>query len=134
MGTVLRQVGPVMLSSEAFEALVVEALASLPDQILGYLRNVAVTVERWPTRQQLARSGLGPGYTLFGLYEGIPLTRRDSGYNLVPPDRITIFQGPIEQTFNAPEAICQQVRKTVIHELAHHFGFDEDEIRELGYG
>ena len=65
--------------------------------------------------------------------EGIPLIRRDSGYNLVPPDRITIFQGPIEQFFRTPEAIREQVRKTVLHEIAHHFGFDEREIRDLGY-
>ncbi len=122
-----------MLNPEDFEALVVEAVAGIPDQILGYLRNVAITVERWPTAAQLAHSGVGAGYTLFGLYEGIPLIRRDSGYNLAPPDRITIFQGPIEQFFRTPEAIREQVRKTVLHEIAHHFGFDEREIRDLGY-
>ena len=122
-----------MLNPEDFEALVVEAVAGIPDQILGYLRNVASTVERWPTAAQLAHSGVGAGYNLFGLYEGIPLIRRDSGYNLAPPDRITIFQGPIEQFFRTPEAIREQVRKTVLHEIAHHFGFDEREIRDLGY-
>ena len=122
-----------MLNPEEFEALVVEAVAGMPDQILGYLRNVAITVEVWPTPAHLARSRVGPGYTLFGLYEGIPLIRRDSGYNLVPPDRITIFQGPIEQFFRTPEAIREQVRKTVLHEIAHHFGFDERDIRDLGY-
>jgi len=122
-----------MLSVEDFEALVVEAVASMPEQILGYLRNVAITVEAWPTPAHLARGRVGPGYTLFGLYEGIPLIHRDSGYNLVAPDRITIFQGPIEQVFRTPEAIREQVRKTVLHEIAHHFGFDEHEIRNLGY-
>lgn len=121
------------MTSLEFETLVAEALAEIPERILGYLDNVAITVQPWPSSAQLRRSQVGPGYTLFGLYEGIPLTRRGAHYNLVAPDRITIFQGPIEQHCHTPQAIREQVRKTVIHELAHHFGFDEQGIRSLGY-
>ncbi len=121
------------MTPQEFEALVAEALAGIPDQILGYLDNIAITVQPWPSSAQLQRSRVGPGYTLFGLYEGVPLTQRGAHYNLVLPDRITIFQGPIEQYCHTPETIREQVRKTVIHELAHHFGFDEHAIRNLGY-
>lgn len=121
------------MTSSEFEALVVEAIAGIPDQILSYLDNVAITVQLWPTTTQLRRARVGPGHTLFGLYEGVPLTQRGVHYNMVPPDRITIFQGPIEQYCRTPDTIRDQVRKTVIHELAHHFGFDEHAIRSLGY-
>jgi predicted Zn-dependent protease with MMP-like domain len=76
--------------------------------------------------------GLRPGQTLFGLYEGVPQTQRTSHYGLVLPDKITIFQGPIERLHRSPEAIREQVRRTVIHELAHHFGISDERLRELG--
>ena len=108
------------------------------------LDNVEVIVEDEPTAEQLA---LGRGYpeprasagdddeeTLFGLYEGVPLTRRGSDYHLVPPDRITIFRGPLERAYASPQAIAREVRVTVMHELGHHLGFEESGLESLGLG
>ena len=107
------------------------------------LDNVEVIVEDEPTAEQLA---LGRGYpephhsaggneeTLFGLYEGVPLTRRGSDYHLVPPDRITIFRGPLERAYTSPQAIAREVRVTVMHELGHHLGFEESGLESLGLG
>lgn len=122
-----------MVNREEFEALVADALATLPPEILNRLDNVAITVQDWPSRSQLDSSRVPPGSTLFGLYQGVPLTRRSSYYGMVPPDRITIFRGPLTRYFATPEAIAEQVRKTVVHEIAHHFGMGEAQIASLGY-
>jgi len=122
-----------VVSYEEFEQLVIDALATLPSQILDRMENVAITVQDWPTRAQLRSSEVPPGSTLFGLYQGVPLTRRTSHYGLVPPDRITIFRGPLLSHFQTPEAITDQVRRTVVHEIAHYFGMDEAQIARLGY-
>ena len=108
------------------------------------LDNVEVIVEDEPTAEQLA---LGRGYpdphesagddgeeTLFGLYEGVPLTRRGSDYHLVPPDRITIFRGPLERAYTSPQAIVREVQVTVMHELGHHLVFEENGLESLGLG
>lgn len=115
-----------------FEELVAQALAELPDQFQRRLDNVDVVVETWPSRRQLAHFNLGPSGTLFGLYEGVPLSKRTRGYGLVPPDRITIFQGPIEAVCRTPGAIRKKVRDVVVHEIAHHFGIDDGRLKELG--
>jgi predicted Zn-dependent protease with MMP-like domain len=122
-----------MLPHSQFEALVDEALASLPAYFQEKMDNVAVLVRTWPTHDDLGRAGVPPGHTLLGLYSGIPLTRRTSGYNLVAPDTITLFQGPIEAAAGGElTRIREQVRHTFIHELAHHFGISDDRLRELG--
>lgn len=115
-----------------FETLVAEALESLPEELARYLNNVEVIVEWAPSPEQLRRMGLQPHQTLLGLYEGIPLTQRTSSYGLVLPDRITIFQRPIEQFCRTPQQMRAQVRRTVIHEIAHHFGISDDRLHELG--
>ncbi len=115
-----------------FERLVRQALDDLPDDIQKMLENVAVVVLDEPDSYQREDLRLRSGETLFGLYQGIPRTQRDSGYNLVAPDRISIFQGPIERACATPEAMQEQVRITVLHEFAHHLGFDEERIAELG--
>ncbi len=121
------------LTLERFEALVEEALAEIPDTLWNAIDNVVVTVEDWPTPHQKAKVGLGAGSTLLGLYEGIPLTARTQYYGLVPPDKITIFRGPILQICPPDEgAIRNQVRRTVLHEIAHHFGISDARLRELG--
>jgi predicted Zn-dependent protease with MMP-like domain len=116
-----------------FARLVEEALEDLPPEIRERMENVEVVIADWPTRAQLRRAGLRPGQMLFGLYEGIPLTQRTSGYNLVPPDKITIFRGPILAAFRTPEEMRRQVRRTVLHEVGHHFGLDEEHLRALDY-
>jgi predicted Zn-dependent protease with MMP-like domain len=122
-----------MLPRTQFEQLVAEALDDLPSFFQEKMSNVAVLVERWPSRSTLRRSGVEPGHTLLGLYEGIPLTQRTHAYNLVTPDTITLYQGPIEAAAGGDfETIRQTVRHTVIHELAHHFGISDDRLRELG--
>ena len=119
-------------ATEQFEQLVGEALDSLPDEIQGWLDNVAVVVGRRPTRSQLARTGLGPGELLFGLYVGVPKTRRGFTYGEIVPDKIIIYQEPIERVCRSPAGIRDCVRKTVLHEIGHHFGLDEDELRAAG--
>jgi len=117
-----------------FERLVAEALDELPPQFQQRLENVEVVVEDWPTIEALEQAGLGPHQTLFGLYQGIPLTRRTSDYGLVLPDKITIYQGPIERYCRTADEIKRQVQVTVVHEIAHFFGLSDERLRQLGWG
>jgi predicted Zn-dependent protease with MMP-like domain len=128
------QGGYSSISRERFEELVQEALDSIPDTLWNAVDNLAVTVEEWPTRVQLQRLGMQPGRTLLGLYEGVPLTARSHHYGMVPPDRITIFRGTILRTCppGDEDAVRAQVRRTVLHEVAHHFGIDDDRLHEIG--
>lgn len=121
------------MTPEEFEQLVIDALGTLPPEILEKLDNVAVTIQAWPTPAQLREAQVPPGATLYGLYQGVPLTRRTTHYGMVPPDRITIFRGPLLARHKTREAIAEQVRRTVVHEIAHHFGMSEAQIRSLGY-
>jgi predicted Zn-dependent protease with MMP-like domain len=119
---------------DAFADLVAEALDSLPEEFLERLENIQVTVEEWPSRDDLLGVGLSPRdkNRLLGLYHGVPLTDRHSQY-VAFPDEITIFQRPIEALVgNDEEAIRSQVRHTVIHEIAHYYGIDDDRLEELG--
>jgi predicted Zn-dependent protease with MMP-like domain len=118
-----------------FEELVLQALEGLPPDIRRLIDNVEIVVEREPTVEQLEAAGIDPDSdeTLFGLYEGVPLTERGVDYGLVLPDRITIFQGPLEELCASREEIMHEVRTTVVHELAHHFGISDERLRELGY-
>jgi predicted Zn-dependent protease with MMP-like domain len=115
-----------------FEQLVIEALEGLPDDIARHLDNVEIVVEQWPSRELLDAMGLAPGQLLFGVYQGIPLTRRTHNYGLVLPDKITIFRGPIKLVYHTDDAIRAQVRHTIIHEIAHHFGISDDRLRKIG--
>ena len=112
--------------------LVAEALESLPDEVLGWLDNVAIIVGDRPTLQQLAQVGLGPGDLLFGLYVGVPKTRRGFTYGETIPDKILIFQRPIERVCRTPAQVRAEVRRTVLHEIGHHFGMDEGQLRAAG--
>lgn len=109
-----------------------EAVESLPPEFRDELDNVVVLVEDWPSREQCRKVGLKGRYDLLGLYEGIPLTDRDSGYNLVLPDRVTIFQQPIEAICRTEEEIVTRIRETVEHEIAHYFGISDSRLREIG--
>ncbi len=117
-----------------FEATVREAIAGIPDGLRSRLENVEVVVADWPTEDELENAGVPPGYTLFGLYTGVPLTERTSGYHMVLPDRITIFQGPLEDACRDPDELREEIRSTVIHEFAHHFGLTDDDLHRLGVG
>jgi len=115
-----------------FERLVAEALDSLPREFQEKMDNVEVVVEYWPSREEEEIAGLAPDVTLFGLYQGVPLTERTSHYGLVLPDRITIYQGPIEGYCRTSQAVRRKVRQVVMHELGHHFGISDERLRELG--
>lgn len=119
---------------QRFERLVARALDEMPDEVAAMLDNVAVVVADEPEPRHLAlwANDGGAADELFGLYEGIPRTVRDSSYGLVLPDTITIFRGPLERAFRSPQAIAREVRITVAHELGHHVGLDEARLEELG--
>lgn len=119
------------MQSEAFEELVAETLASLPPEFARYLDQVVVVVEPRPTRIHRRAAGIKPWQTLYGLYEGVPLTERESG-GFYLPDTITLFQEPLERDFRGGAALREQIRRTVLHELAHVFGISDDRLRELG--
>jgi len=116
---------------QEFERLVAEALDALPRRFRKYMRNIAVVVEATPSRELLEEMELWPDHTLLGLYQGVPLTERGHGYGNVLPDQITIFQQPIEDLYDTPEEIKAAVRETVIHEVGHYFGLDDERIDEL---
>ena len=119
-------------SPEEFEQLVAQALDDLPEDVHRHLQNIEVVVSDWPSPAELRSVGLKPGQLLLGLYHGVPLTKRGSHYGMVLPDKVSIFQGPIEQVCHTPEQVIRQVQRTVKHELAHHFGISDDRLRELG--
>jgi predicted Zn-dependent protease with MMP-like domain len=121
-----------MMDLATFEQLVDEALESLPDEIAGWLDNVAIVIAEWPTPEQLAQSGLGPGNMLLGLYVGVPKTHRGFTYGETVPDKIVIFRQPIQRLYRTPDRIRAQVRRTVLHEIGHHFGLDEAQLRSAG--
>jgi predicted Zn-dependent protease with MMP-like domain len=117
------------MDADRFEELVALALETLPDEIAARIDNVDIEVQEWPTREQ-ARAAGARGL-LLGLYQGVPLTRRHSSYGMVLPDRITIFQGPIEAISRSEAELVDQVRDTVVHEVAHHFGISDERLHEI---
>jgi predicted Zn-dependent protease with MMP-like domain len=120
------------MDKERFESLVARAVEALPDEFRDRLENIDVVVEDYPSREQLDKSAPGENYTLLGLYEGIPLTRRNTYYGMVPPDKITIFQKTIEAHFGSDDfTIQKEVGKVVRHEIAHHFGISDARLDEL---
>jgi predicted Zn-dependent protease with MMP-like domain len=121
-------------SIKAFEALVADVLDSLPDYIQQRLENVAVVVEERAAPHQLGDFTQEPGYDLLGLYEGINRVERAGGYHLATPDRITLFRKTILDEVGSadPQALHREVRRTIIHEVAHHFGMDDAELERLG--
>jgi predicted Zn-dependent protease with MMP-like domain len=121
---------PEQSARENFERLVADALDSLPEDIASAMDNVEVVVEEEPPPE--VRAGAGRDHDVLGYYHGIPLTNR-SYYNNVLPDRISIYRGPITRAARTPGRIKEQVRRTVIHEIAHHFGIDDERLRELGW-
>jgi predicted Zn-dependent protease with MMP-like domain len=116
-----------------FERLVDRALRQLPARWAEKLDNVAIVVADQPTPHQRAAAGVAPDADLYGLYEGIPQPQRPSSYGMVLPDRITIFQRSIEADCRSEAEIVAEIRHTIIHELAHHFGIDDDRLQQLGF-
>ena len=115
---------------QQFEKLVEDALDSLPAEIQRLLENVAIVIEDEPSDDQLADEGMNDDETLYGLYEGVPATAWGADWAAVP-NKITLFRLPLEEDFTEPDELTEEVRRTVIHELAHHAGFDDDRLHEL---
>jgi predicted Zn-dependent protease with MMP-like domain len=120
-----------VVDRERFEWLVERAVAGLPEEFQTRLENIDVVVEDWPSRSQLAGLGLRNRYELLGLYQGVPLTRRGGHYGLVPPDKISIFQRPIEAKCRRDAEITAEIGRVVRHEIAHHFGIGDRRLEEL---
>jgi predicted Zn-dependent protease with MMP-like domain len=114
----------VYVSRQDFEELVADAIDSLPPELAKLTDNVAIFVEDYPP----------PGQNLLGLYQGIPLTERGFFYAGALPDRITIYRVPTLSISTDVAAVRDQVQMTVVHEIAHHFGIDDDKLHALGYG
>jgi predicted Zn-dependent protease with MMP-like domain len=121
------------MQRKQFESLVQDAMKELPQEFREKLTNVAIVIEDYPSEELLERMEIPEGGTLFGLYEGVPLPDRGHFNAPLYPDRILIFQGPIEEECDSPEEIREQVRITLLHEIAHFFGFDDEELEERGY-
>lgn len=120
------------MTDEEFEKLVQKGIKAIPAKFLERLSNIDIIIEEEPTAEQLKKLRIRKNLLLFGLFEGIPQTKR-WGYSQVLPDKITIFKKPIEEYANSPEEIKEIVKNTVWHEIAHHFGIDERKVRELEY-
>jgi predicted Zn-dependent protease with MMP-like domain len=113
---------------------VARVLNRLPRQFRKRLHNVEIVVEERPEHDLLLSVGLDPRYhSLYGLYQGVPLPDRSALYPPILPDKITIFSEPLLRDFSDPEDLREQIRTTLLHEIAHYFGFDDDEIDKLGY-
>ena len=115
---------PIDVSRERFEELVDQALDDIPDELTQLVRNVVVLVEDEPPDDEP---------DLLGLYDGVAMTERDGSYGLELPDRILIFRNPLLDMCESEEELVDEVRITVVHEVAHHFGIDDDRLHELGY-
>jgi predicted Zn-dependent protease with MMP-like domain len=114
----------VEMSRDRFEALVSDALDTVPGELTDLIDNCVVLVEDEPPTGDPE---------LLGIYEGTPLTERDSGYSMVMPDRITIFRNPTLAMCGSEDEVVEEVAITVVHEIAHHFGIDDERLHELGY-
>lgn len=110
-----------------FRRLVAKAIDELPVEFAQKIKNAAIVVEDWPTREQLRQVKVSHSRTLFGLYQGVPQTKRGIYYS-APPDKITLFMGPILTHSPTPAAVKNQIRRTLLHEIGHHFGLSETEL------
>jgi predicted Zn-dependent protease with MMP-like domain len=120
------------LTASEFEKLVEAGLTLIPEEIRSRINNVQIVIEDEPSAELMDELGVPPDETLFGLYTGVPLTERTLEYSALP-DRIIIFRRPLLEEFDNPPAIRREVARTVIHEVAHHFGIDEERLAELGW-
>jgi len=120
------------MEQERFEELVRRAVDNLPEEFLERMDNVDIMVEDYPTATQMRKARVSRGSILLGLYEGVPRTRRSSAYGMVLPDKITIFRKSIEAKCRNDDEIIAEIKRVVLHEVAHHFGIGDDRLRELG--
>ena len=119
------------MTREKFRTLVDEALGLIPEEFRDAMKNIAIVIEQEPTRTQLQGVGIEPPDTLLGLYEGTPLTERQWAHGNVLPDKVTLFQGPIEDASEDEDDVVVAIGETLIHEIGHYFGLSEEEIEEI---
>jgi predicted Zn-dependent protease with MMP-like domain len=119
------------ISDDEFSVLIGTCMDELPEQYVAGLKNVLVTYEDEPSDEQRRKQKLQPYQTLYGLYEGVPLTKRNAGYQFVLPDRITIFKKPMLRTADSLDGLKKLVKHTMWHEIAHYYGLDHDMIHEI---
>ncbi len=120
------------MNDDLFADLVVEALDSLPAAFQEQLDNVTIVVEDWPDAATRRAAGIRSPYGLLGFYHGVPKTGRGANYGLVAPDKISIYRGPIMAICRTDEELRETVHRVVLHELAHHFGIDDDRLHAIG--
>ena len=120
------------MDRHTFELLVAEALDNLPTAFRAQMDNVEVVVEDWPDAETTRRAGVSHPAQLLGFYHGIPQTKRTHHYGLVLPDKISIYQRPIEMRCRTHEQVRTTIRRVLRHEIAHHFGLDDDQLRAIG--
>ena len=121
------------LSVEQFQVLVDEALRDVPEPFRKYLDGLAIDIEDQPDAETVRRLGLRDRRSLLGLYHGVPITKRSVMHLTRPPERIVLYQANIERICASRDELIRQIRKTVLHEIGHHFGLGEDELAALGY-
>ncbi len=121
------------LGKSEFEEIVYRGLEEIPEEFKKFLKDVFVVVEEYPDEKVKRELGLGDGTLLFGLYQGVPIGERSSFSPIVPPSKITIFMYPILSVSKNVEDVKNRVIKTVIHEIAHHFGIGDDYLHKIGY-
>lgn len=121
----------VEVSEADFEVIANEVMDELPREYIERLDNVVIVAEDEPTLEQRRKLKLHCNQTLFGLYEGIPLTKRNASYNFVLPDKITLFRIPIMHYVDTPSELRRQIKHTLWHEIAHYYGLDHDRIHEI---
>lgn len=119
------------MDPRAFEHLVADVVDALPPAFLDKLDNVEIVVEDWPDAATLRRAGVPHRHDLLGFYHGVPQTRRTRNYTLVLPDKISIYRYPIQLRCRTPEEVRTLVKRVLHHEIAHHFGIDDDRLHEL---
>ena len=122
------------MERDKFEEIVIAVISGMPAEFQELLDNVDIVVEDWPTRTQLREVGLRNKGELLGLYEGTPRTNRGQNYNLVLPDKITIFQKPLESQCSSLKELRKEIADTVKHEIAHYFGIDDERLQEIENG
>jgi predicted Zn-dependent protease with MMP-like domain len=122
----------VQVTLMEFHELVSEAMEALPPIFVRHLDNVDVVVEDWPSPQVMRQAGVLSPAQLLGFYHGVPRTNRTLGYNLVPPDKISLYRRPIEMRCRTLTDLRRMVGRVLRHEIAHHFGIDDDRLREIG--
>jgi len=122
------------MTRKQFEGVAERALRRLPRAFKEKLANIVVVVEDWPDDETLEEMEIEPPDTLYGLYRGVDFTHRDSTYGNVLPDTVTIYQGPIEEDCETEEEMAEVIRDTVVHEIGHYFGLDDETMHRIEDG